>query len=143
MANYVKDIDKGYSAIMREIKRADDMVVDVGIFKGEVAEYATYNEYGTRDIPARPAHAMSFDENKNDISSDVRAGMRRITSGSSTVNRELNIIGLKHQNRIQATIKRGIPPPNAQSTIDRKGSNKTLIDTGVMVNSVTYAVRSK
>jgi hypothetical protein len=143
MANYVKDIDKGYAAIMREIKRADDMVVDVGIFQGEVAEYATYNEYGTREIPSRPFMAMSFDENVSKITNDARAGMRRITSGASTVDRELNIIGMKHQNRVQAKIRQGVPPPNAPSTIAKKGSAKTLVDTGVMLNSVTYSVRRK
>ena len=33
--------------------------------------------------------------------------------------------------------------PNAPSTIARKGSSKPLIDTGSMLNSITYAVRKK
>jgi len=59
--------------------------------------------------------------------------------------KELNIIGLKHQQRIQNTItKRNILPKLAQSTIRGKyGSTKTLVDSGVMNASVTYVVRSK
>jgi len=33
--------------------------------------------------------------------------------------------------------------PNAPSTIAQKGSSKPLIDTGSMLNSITYAVRKK
>lgn len=33
--------------------------------------------------------------------------------------------------------------PNAPSTIAKKGSSKPLIDTGSMVNSISYAVRKK
>jgi len=48
---------------------------------------------------------------------------------------------LKHQQRIQRTIKgRDILPKLADSTIAAKGSTKTLVDTGVMVNSVTYTI---
>ena len=130
-SKYVKDIDRGYKAIMREIDRANNAFVDVGIFEGarnpetntSVAEYATYNEFGTATIPARPFMAISFDENIGQITKDARAGMGRIT-------------------RIQRTIKgRDILPKLSESTIAAKGSTKTLVDTGVMVNSVTFAIK--
>jgi len=34
-------------------------------------------------------------------------------------------------------------PPNAQSTIERKGSSNPLIDTGLMRQTVTYKVTDK
>lgn len=147
---YVKDIDRGYKAIMREIDRANNAFVDVGIFDGDrnpetntsVAEYATHNEFGTATIPARPFMAISFDENIGQITKDAQAGMRRITRGS-TASRELTVIGLKHQQRIQRTIKgRDILPKLADSTIAAKGgSTKTLVDTGVLVAAVTYTIK--
>ena len=146
-SKYVKDIDRGYKAIMREIDRANNAFVDVGIFEGgsndgvSIAEYATYNEFGTATIPARPFMAISFDENIGQITKDAQAGMRRITRGS-TASRELTVMGLKHQQRIQRTIKgRDILPKLAESNIAAKGSTKTLVDTGVMVNSVTFAIK--
>lgn len=40
------------------------------------------------------------------------------------------------RNEIVKKINSNVPPPNAPSTIKQKGSSKTLIDTGNMVNSV-------
>ena len=34
----------------------------------------------------------------------------------------------------------GVPPPNAASTIKKKGSSKTLVDSGDMYKHVTYKV---
>lgn len=42
---------------------------------------------------------------------------------------------------IQKRIAAGTPPPNAPSTIARKGSSTPLIDTGQLRSSITYAVR--
>ena len=42
--------------------------------------------------------------------------------------------------QIQQSIKDTNSPPNAPSTIRRKGFNKPLIDTGTMWNSVDYEV---
>lgn len=148
MARNVQIIDRGYNEIMRRLKQADDSYVDVGIFEGErnsegaiIAEYATANEYGTSKIPSRPAHAIAFDESKTKINADMQLGLKRVIDGS-TAARELNIIGLKHQQRIQNVIRmRDILPKLKQGTVRQKrGSTKTLIDTSAMVNAVTYAV---
>ncbi len=34
----------------------------------------------------------------------------------------------------------GMPPPNAPSTVDQKGSNHPLVDTGEMRNSIEYRI---
>lgn len=147
---YVKDIDRGYKALMMEIDNADDVFVDVGIFEGErneetkttISEYATVNEFGDGKIPSRPFMAISFDENVARIEKDMEIAARRIVGGTSSAMKEFNIIGLKHQQRIQRTIKgRDILPKLADSTIAEKGSTKTLVDTGIMVNAVTYTIR--
>ena len=66
----VTDRDLGWKAIKREVERAQRREVAVGILQGSndsegasIAEYATYNEFGTEDVPSRPFMAMSFDEN--------------------------------------------------------------------------------
>ena len=62
----VQDIDRGWQAIKREVEKAQGQIVAVGILSGSandgvsIAEYATYNEYGTKHIPSRPFMAMSF-----------------------------------------------------------------------------------
>lgn len=147
----VKDIDRGWKRFVREMEKASTMEVAVGIFEGSrnaegesIAEYATYNEFGTSKIPARPFMALSVDRNKPAIAKDLDSGMERITSGASTVHKELNRIGAKHASRVQATITGpDIPPPLSPITVARKGSTKTLVDTGAMTNAVTWELRTK
>lgn len=147
MAKYVKDTDKGLKHFMREMREAERAFVTVGIHEGErsmeganIAEYAAANEYGTENIPSRPAFRVSFDENVEAIKNDMKRAADSAKSGGSVV-AALGAVGLKHQTRIQRTIKgRDFLPKLAQSTIDRKGSSKTLIDSAAMVNSIRYVV---
>lgn len=45
---------------------------------------------------------------------------------------------IRIENAIVRRILSNTPPPNAQSTIAKKGSSKTLIDTGEMLGHVTH-----
>lgn len=146
-----RDIDRGWKKIKRELQRAQGLEVAVGILSGaqsegqSIAEYATYNEFGTKNIPSRPFMATSFDENKDAIDNDFRRQTVNILSGKSTANAALTIIGQKHAQRIQKTIKsRNFLPKLSDSTIKaKKGSTKTLVDTGAMVNAVQISVRGR
>lgn len=147
----VIDRDLGWKAIKREISMAHRREVAVGIMAGsknsegaDIAEYAGYNEFGTAHIPARPFTAMSFDENLPQISRDfdVQGGM--ILTGKATARSALIVIGQRHADRVKDTItKRDILPKLAQSTIDAKGSTKTLVDSSAMTNAVQISVRMR
>ena len=147
----VIDRDLGWKAIKRELERAKGREVAVGILQGSVdsegasiAEYATYNEFGTDDVPSRPFMAMSFDENKADIETDFTRQSKAIVEGKRTADQALTVIGQKHAARVQNTITgRDITPKLADSTIKAKGSTKTLVDTGAMTNAVQIELRGR
>mgnify|MGYP001185004644 CR=1 FL=1 len=148
----VTDRDLGWKAIKREVERAQRREVAVGILQGStdsegtsIAEYATYNEFGTEDVPSRPFMAMSFDENVAAINSDFNRQSKRLVAGKVTAEQALTIIGQKHAGRVQNTITgRDILPALAPSTIAAKGgSTKTLVDTGAMTNAVQIEVRGR
>lgn len=148
----VTDRDLGWKAIKREVERAQHREVAVGILQGStdsegtsIAEYATYNEFGTEDVPSRPFMAMSFDENVAAINSDFNRQSKRLVAGEVTAEQALTIIGQKHAGRVQNTITgRNILPALAPSTIAaKKGSTKTLVDTGAMTNAVQIEVRDR
>lgn len=147
----VKDIDKGWKNIVMELEKTKFMEVAVGILEGSknegvsIAEYASYNEFGTELIPSRPFMAMSFDENTTQIDKDLKKQFDRILQGKTNTIAALTIIGQKHAARIQNTItKRNILPRLAERTIKaKKGSTKTLVDTGAMVSAVQISVRKK
>lgn len=148
----VTDRDLGWKAIKREVERAQRREVAVGILQGSndsegasIAEYATYNEFGTEDVPSRPFMAMSFDENVAAINSDFQRQSKRLVTGEVTAEQALTIIGQKHAGRVQNTITgRNILPALAPSTIAaKKGSTKTLVDTGAMTNAVQIELRGR
>jgi len=148
----VQDNDKGWRKIQAEFKRAKGLEVAVGVLEGStngegasIAEYATYNEFGTDDIPARPANAMAFDENKAQIDSDFIKQGAAMAGGRVTAQHALTVIGQKHADRIKNTITgRDITPRLAASTVAaKKGSTKTLVDTGAYVNAVHISVRGR
>ena len=150
MAN-VKDIDRGWNSIVRELEKAKRMEVAVGILEGSqnegtsIAEYASYNEFGTDDVPSRPFMAMSFDENLAEINADFKRQGDQMVQGKRTANAALTVIGQKHAGRIQTTITgRNILPRLDESTVRaKKGSTKTLVDTGAMANAVQISIRGR
>ena len=147
----VSDIDKGWAALKSELLKAKDARVDTGILRGSqtkdgeaIADYAAINEYGSAHIPSRPFMAMSFDENKKEISSDINKEYDRILKGASSVETALIIIGQKHADRIKRTITdRNILPRLSEHTIAaKKGSAKTLVDTGALANAVHFSIKT-
>jgi len=46
----------------RQTIKSGQIIGEIGIFDPEIAKRARYNEYGTRDIPARPFLRPAFDE---------------------------------------------------------------------------------
>ena len=147
----VKDIDRGWNNIVRELEKAKGMEVAVGILEGSqnegtsIAEYASYNEFGTDDVPSRPFMATSFDENVAEIDADFKRQAGAMVEGKRTANQALTVIGQKHAGRIQTTITgRNFLPRLAPSTIAaKKGSTKTLVDTGAMANAVQISIRGR
>lgn len=148
----VKDIDRGWKAIKRELLLAQYREVAVGILEGSkgakgasLPEYATYNEFGTETIPSRPFMATSFDESRVLIDADFAKQSRALVSGTRTADQALTIVGQKHAERIKETITgRNFLPKLAERTIRAKnGSTKTLVDTGAMVNAVQISVRDR
>ena len=146
---HVTDRDLGLKAFIRQLETARKVEVVVGIqanamHKGEsVAFYAACNEYGTKSIPERSFMRSSFDESIGAIKSDMDQQAGAVMDGRKDIRSALGTIGLKHQARIKSKISSNIRPENADSTIARKKSSATLIDTGTMRNSVHYVVRGK
>jgi hypothetical protein len=147
VAKFVKDTDLGLKRFMQEMQTAKTAYVTVGVHEGErslegtnIAEYATANEYGTENIPSRPFMRAAFDENVDAIQKDM-ANVTNMAKRGGSVVQGLKMVGEKHQQRIQRTIKgRDFLPRLADSTVKAKGSTKTLIDSGAMVNSIRYVV---
>lgn len=146
MASSTKDIDKGFKKFRAEMQRAKSATVEIGIHsdaKNEglsIAESGAYNEFGTKDIPERSFMRSTFDKKQSDINADMARRYDQVKTGKIGVHRALSFIGLKHAQDIQDKIGSNISPANSESTIARKKSTKTLIDTGAMRQSIRHKV---
>ena len=147
MASSTKDIDKGFKAFRAEMQRARNATVEIGIHQDakneglSIAEYGAYNEFGTENIPERSFMRSTFDEKKSDINADMARRYDQVKTGKIGVHRALSLIGLKHAQEIQDKIGSNISPANSESTIARKKSTKTLIDTSAMRQSIRQVVK--
>ena len=146
MTVIVRDIDRGWKQIVKETTRSAAVRVGVqqdtpghGNDGATMAEVAFYNEFGTRRIPERSFIRSAIDE-RDGYRVLVARLVRGITGKAITLRQALHVLGQQAQTDIQAKISSNVPPPNAPTTIARKGSSKTLIDTGAMRAAIRYRV---
>lgn len=115
------------------------------------AQAALLAEYGTSRAPARPWISPVFIRNRKKYAARIAAAVKRARKNKkgimTEVRRELAKVGVVMvtdiRNYVLKTPLPGVLPPNAPSTIARKGSNRTLVDTHQMVDSVSYKIVSK
>ncbi len=148
----MKDRDLGFKEILRQFKSLKKKRVQAGILrdagKGEegdyIADYACYNEYGTSTIPARPFMSTTFDEKYEVWNKYVGGVVQSLLRGENIdLERSMLLLGERMVCDIKEKIASNVLPPLAASTRARKKSSKTLIDTGIMRNSINFEVLSR
>ena len=140
-----------------ELCKAQRARVDVGFFPEstygdgtKVAQVAVDNEYGhvTHDfriVPARPFLHPAYEENK---SKWMKVLQQAIIKQGDKIDaaKALKAVGVVAQNDVRQKInwwaKQGIPR-NAEYTVEKKGFNSPLIETGQMKDAVNFKVISK
>jgi hypothetical protein len=145
----VKGQDK-VDALRKAIGRHKTAYVEIGFHEdaGEyedgtsVVQVALWNEFGTETSPERSFFRTAIDENAAKINEWRNEMIGNIIEKSWTVQKCLDTMGFRIQVLVQNKIKSNLPPPNAPSTLEAKaragtGSN-TLMNTKLMLRSVTY-----
>ena len=124
-------------------------VLRVGFLEGatypdgtSVALVAAVQDFGspTNNIPPRPFFRNMVRKQKTGWPVLIK---KTLLSTTYDVNRTLAIVGEVIKGQLQQSIHETNSPPLAPATIARKGSDKPLIDTGHMLNSVDYEVVKK
>jgi len=152
MAEKVKDkMTPDGERFFREVEKLKKLMLRVGYQQGEAQEedgtdlcdVAMFNELGTARTPSRPFLAMSVDDNADKINAFLKAQLKLLAQGRTTAEQIYKQIGVFQKGLIQETIRNGEFEPNAPSTIAKKGSDKPLIDTGLMRQSVNFVITEK
>ena len=109
-----------------------------------VIQIGIYHEFGTVNIPKRSFLREPFNTKKKDIQKTIDMQWTAIFEKNKNAEDALNIIGVKATNISKGaftTMGYGEWSPLKPSTIEAKGSSRTLIDTGTLRNSITWSVR--
>ena len=101
-----------------------------------VAMVAFWNEYGTKRIPPRPFFRTTVSEQKKNWVLSVQNLMKMHNDPKQV----MGLIGVHMQEQIVQSINTWSDPPNAPYTIAKKGSSKPLIETGVLMGSISFEV---
>jgi len=132
---------------IEELKRLRSGKVTVGFPKGgnaypdgtSVASVATWQEFGTRDIPSRPFFRNAITRSKSWSALKDKIG-KKIMEDDMPMDTGLNIIGQIANDDIKESIRLINSPAISEYTQKKKNSSKPLIDTGHMIGSVTWVV---
>lgn len=102
-----------------------------------VAAVAFWNNFGTGTIPPRPFFSNMITAKSPEWPRAI-AGLLQVHR--CDVDRVLQITGHAIAGQLKQSIIDTNTPPNAPSTIRKKGFNKPLIETSHMINSVDFEV---
>jgi hypothetical protein len=141
--NRVIEVDRGARRIFARIAniRGKGSVAKVGLI-GDLADRATHNEFGAprANVPERSFIRSTFDEERPNMLRIRNNLMEAILFGSTTVKEALLIVALYLESKIKQKIVELSDPPNAPSTIEKKGFNNPLVETLRMRDGVTSTV---
>jgi hypothetical protein len=139
----------GLDALRRRVENGKAEVF-VGVPAGKtapngtpLAAVAAFNEFGTEDIPERPAfrRAIGSAAGRAELRGLSKRLLGSVVKGKMTEDVALEVLGQAGAARVKDEIRNGDFEPNAPSTIAKKGSDHPLIDTSQLINEVTYQVQ--
>jgi len=143
---------KAWQKLKKNLMKLDDSRVQVGWFEGQnygpdndnlpIAQVAKWNEEGTRTSPPRPFMRVGFKseiQNSKAVFEDI---IKSVVDGKSP------LVALKQSSKafedmLKDSINKWDSPPNSPATVDNKGFNNPLIETGTMRDSVSSRIENK
>lgn len=147
----VADKDHGWSALAKRLETLGDAHVIVGVLGAKASQshgagvtnldVAMWNEFGTRDghVPERSFIRATIDIYQAQLQRMAAKLGQGVVLGAFTAGQALELLGEHTIGLMKERINAHIPPPNAASTIRRKGSSTPLIaQTGQVKNSLSY-----
>lgn len=112
-------------------------LIDVAVYNN----YGTFNEDGSVHIPARPFMDIGGFKASLEIKPLVKMLAKKVLEGKTTLHVAANILGAKAAAIMKNTIRDLDEPPNAPATVAKKKSANPLVDTGLLMQSVTWEIR--
>ena len=109
-----------------------------------MVELAAIHEFGSpaAKIPERSFIRSTFRDKATLLGAVMGKLARGVVAGTMQPERALAILGEVGAAEVKKTITEGagVPPPLKPETVARKGSDRPLVDTGRLLDSITYEV---
>lgn len=137
----IEDIDLGWSRVRRNLKGVDGMTVHVGLFDETNAQKGAWAELGFKGVRPRPWLSIAADSNANKAADMSGKAILNVADGAKP-DAAFKVVGQELANGAIDVIARDQVggPRLADSTIDRKGHDQKLVDSGQMVTAIDYQV---
>jgi len=162
----VKEIDKGWKRIKKQLLDSSRLVVKIGVIGGggehnynvhsdvegkgegsniDLPKLAIMMEYGvpSKGISARPFIAQTYEKNSANTKKFIDAVVSGFYSGAHDLKTGANKIGIWYKGKIQETFRTGSFEANKPKTVAKKGSSRPLIDTGRLRQSIDFEVNDE
>lgn len=148
MGSRVEVRDLGWKKIRDQIKSMDGKAVTAGLHEEDAGNRdpnavmrGYFNEFGTDTAPARPFIRTTHDTQKLKWVRQMQSDLGRVMDQQMTGQQMLESVGAMAADDIRQAVTDWDTPPNAPSTIQRKGFDDPLVETGEMRDAIAYKVR--
>lgn len=135
----LKDFD--LTGLRDRIKTLDGAMVKTGIQEGSPhIDKAIWNDGGTENIPERPFVSEFADRHEGDIDDASADAVRAIVLRKRAPGAALKSMGDDLAKQMQQDAQDWTTPPNAPSTVAKKGFDDPLFETGEMIADIKSKV---
>lgn len=154
MFKILYDKDNGISALRKKFGKK--VVAKIGIqgkknyepLRGKsdfsMVDLGLVHEYGSKkaNVPQRSFMRSTFDENETKYENRLKRTARKIAKNPKTSNlaEDVFLLGEKVRKDIIKKINSNIPPPLADSTVEKKKDDLALVDKGLMIGAISSVV---
>lgn len=143
-----QQVEEALKALAERLKGKTRVLVGVpkgaGVYEDglTIATIAAVNNFGSADgkIPPRPFLQPAINKGAPEYQRLAEVMIPKVLSGEMTMKVLLEQMGSLAEGHVKQEITDLNTPPNAQSTIDKKGSDSPLIDTGALRQSIRYVI---
>lgn len=147
----ITDDKRGMTDLERRLARLRTIEVRVGVLQpkptedGEstIAVVAAAHEHGTRTIPQRSFIGSTIDRERENLARLQGRAIEGVVAGDLTPEQAGGLVGAKAASLIRDTIRSSVPPPLAEATVEAKGHDRTLIESGQLLRSIAFEVGEK
>lgn len=120
---------------------SENGVITTALNAPKLIDVATFHEFGTANIPQRSFIRSNDHNNYQKYRSMIEEIKDKIIFEGMKPFVGLGLLGEEIRKDIQAGINKGLKPELDEKTIKAKGSSKPLVDTGQLINAITYVVK--